>query len=149
MSNPTAPVDPATAPDPVIAKSGRSFDFAGYRFRLEAGHGDDRVPAAVDYVVRMIKLGRHLDVAMHNGDTVLLPPDPALYRYLASTPNSGDIELALHQPLNRGDQIVVDDDLLAVAMIRHNATGGPADAFLIHEPGRTMHAAARLVKETR
>lgn len=38
-----------------VAKSGRSFDVAGYRVRLEAGHGDDRVPAVVADIVAAIE----------------------------------------------------------------------------------------------
>lgn len=42
-----------TAP-PQIARGGRSFDFAGYRVRLEAGHGDVGVPEVVEFIVDAI-----------------------------------------------------------------------------------------------
>jgi hypothetical protein len=39
---------------PRIAASKRSFDFAGYRVRLEAGHGDLDVPDVVAFIVDAI-----------------------------------------------------------------------------------------------
>lgn len=41
---------------PRVAKSGRSFDFAGYRVRLEAGHGDDQVPEVVALLVGAVNI---------------------------------------------------------------------------------------------
>lgn len=41
-------------PRPRIAASKRSFDFAGYRVRLEAGHGDRDVPDVVAFIVEAI-----------------------------------------------------------------------------------------------
>lgn len=38
-----------------ISRGGRSFDLAGYRVRLEAGHGDDRVPELVATIVEAIE----------------------------------------------------------------------------------------------
>lgn len=42
---------------PVVARSGRSFDFAGYRIRLEGSAHDteDRVPEIVQYIVGAIE----------------------------------------------------------------------------------------------
>ena len=42
---------------PVIAKSGRSFDFEGVRVRMEgsAHHADDRVPELVEWIVEAIR----------------------------------------------------------------------------------------------
>lgn len=42
---------------PVVAKSGRSFDFAGYRVRLEGSAHDphDRVPDVVTWIVDAIR----------------------------------------------------------------------------------------------
>jgi len=51
---------PAAAPTigelalPRVARGGRSFDFAGYRIRLEAVHGDPNVPAVVELIVGAI-----------------------------------------------------------------------------------------------
>ncbi len=48
-------IDSLTAPvryaPPVPAGSGRSFDFAGYRVRLEARHGDPGVEPVVQFIV--------------------------------------------------------------------------------------------------
>lgn len=49
---------------PRVAASKRSFDFAGYRVRLEAGHGDADVPEVVAFIVEAINaaIDRSLDV---------------------------------------------------------------------------------------
>ena len=38
----------------VVSRGGRSFDFAGFRVRLEAGQGDDRVPEVVAVIVQAL-----------------------------------------------------------------------------------------------
>lgn len=44
-----------------IAKSGRSFDFAGYRVRLEGSAHDanDQVPEVVEFIVEAITAYQH------------------------------------------------------------------------------------------
>lgn len=48
---------------PVVARSGRSFDFAGYRVRLEGSAHDvhDRVPAVVAHIVAAIEKAQHAE----------------------------------------------------------------------------------------
>jgi len=46
---------------PRLARSGRSFDFAGYRVRLEAPHGDRGVEPVVAYMVDVLTRAANTD----------------------------------------------------------------------------------------